>query len=156
MREICVARRDGRQEELPVARPRKALPVRETNVVMLTNGRRVLMERRPPAGIWGGLLVLPECMPDRVDDFARRHGCRVVDRKPLPTYRHTFSHFHLNIMPLVCHVEAVADSVADEVGMHWLAAAEINQAAVPTPVRHLLRDIDDWGGSDDLSERGAG
>jgi A/G-specific adenine glycosylase len=141
MHAICVARQSGRQAELPVAKPKARLPVREATVLMITNGRRVLLERRPPAGIWGGLLALPELVSGEIDDFARRHGFRFSASRALPTYRHTFSHFHLNMLPIVCDVETSTSNVR-EPGWLWLDMGEIESAAVPTPVRNLLRKID--------------
>lgn len=144
MHAMCIARQSGRQAELPVARPKAQLPVRETTVLMVTSGGRVLLERRPPAGIWGGLLALPELASGEVGDFARKHGFRLRASRTLPTYRHTFSHFHLNMSPIACDVD-IAAGVASEPGHVWLDLDEIESAALPTPVRNLLRKIDACG-----------
>jgi len=140
MHSLCIARREGRQAELPVAKPGKVLPERETSLLLLTDGKRVLLSRRPPAGIWGGLLTLPEGGIAEVRGFARRHGFRLLDMQPLPSLRHSFSHFHLNIQPLLCTVEASACLVA-EAGWQWLEYGEIETAALPTPIRRLLRGM---------------
>jgi A/G-specific adenine glycosylase len=58
--DICIARATGRTAQLPEARPRKSIPQREATLLVLLDGKRVLLETRPPAGIWGGLLSLPE------------------------------------------------------------------------------------------------
>ena len=55
----------------------------------------------------------------------------------VPGLRHTFSHFHLNIQPLLCTVEVKASLVA-EAGWQWLDYAEIETAALPAPIRQLL------------------
>lgn len=140
MHELCIARRQGRQAELPVARPRKALPEREATLLLLTDGKRILLERRPPAGIWGGLLTLPEGGVAEISEFARRHGFRLIGKRSLPSLKHTFSHFHLHIQPLLCTVEATA-SVAAEAGWQWLDFSEVETAALPTPIRFLLRTL---------------
>ena len=72
MAEICIARRDGRQEELPEGKPAKAVPERRSTALVVHDGERVLLERRPPSGIWGGLLALPEL------DVLDALGCDVV------------------------------------------------------------------------------
>jgi len=140
MYEMCLARRGGRQAELPVARPRKVLPERETTLMLLSDGRRVLLERRPPAGIWGGLLTLPEGGDGGPATFALRHGCRLLDTRELPMLRHTFSHFRLNIRTLLCRVEVSARLVS-EAGWQWLDYGAIGSAALPTPIRFLLRAL---------------
>lgn len=140
MHEMCFARRAGRQAELPVAKPRKLLPERETTLLLLSDGHRVLLERRPPAGIWGGLLTLPEGGNAEPAAFALRHGCRLLDTRALPVLRHTFSHFRLNIQALLCRVELTA-SLAGEAGWQWLEHEAVETAALPTPIRFLLRGV---------------
>ena len=137
MREICVARRGGRQSELPVARPRKVLPERTVSLLMLTDGQHVLLERLPPAGIWGGLLTLPECEEDKADELAQQHACRLIETKNMPVFRHSFSHFHLKISPLICRVERVGRRVM-EAGWEWVEYDRIETAALPTPIMALI------------------
>ena len=134
----CVARRDGRQAELPAARPAKVLPEREAQVLVLTDGARVLLERRPPVGIWGGLLALPELAGEDAGEFARRHGCHLRQVRELPALRHAFSHFRLTLRPWLCRVETAAVQ-AGEPGWEWLALDGIGSAALPAPVLRILR-----------------
>ncbi len=140
MRGVCIAQEQGRQVDLPLVRPKKALPERQTTMLLLTDGQRVLLERRPPTGIWGGLLALPERASDELEQFARQHGCRVLETHTLPGVRHTFTHFRLNMDVVFCRVD-VSASLVSEPGWKWLAYAEIGQAALPTPVRRLLRTV---------------
>ena len=137
---MCIARLDGRQAELPVARPVKVLPERDTTLLLLTDGNRFLLERRPPVGIWGGLLSLPEGTGAGASEFARRHGCRLLEAQVLPSLKHTFSHFRLNILPLLCTVKATPHLVA-EAGWQWLEHGEVDNAALPTPIMRLLKTI---------------
>src|SRR5438445_510897 len=60
----CVARRDGRVDELPAPRPKRDLPLRTVSVLLLQRHNEVLLERRPAIGIWAGLWSLPELAPD--------------------------------------------------------------------------------------------
>jgi A/G-specific adenine glycosylase len=133
----CAARRDGRQAELPTPRPTRPRPERTSRVLILTDGRRVLLERRPPAGIWGGLLALPEVSGDAAA-FARRHGFRPLRTEERPALRHAFTHFRLTLLPCLCEVDGKARQ-AGEPGWEWLAPDEIGTAALPAPIRRLLR-----------------
>jgi A/G-specific adenine glycosylase len=101
--------RHGRTADLPEPKPRRAIPQREATLLVLLHENRVLLETRPPAGIWGGLLSLPE-LPEGVDDaewVERRFACRVIAVSPAPTLDHAFSHFRLRITPLLLRVSPV-------------------------------------------------
>ncbi|MBK7425124.1 MAG: NUDIX domain-containing protein [Propionivibrio sp.] len=93
-----------------------------------------------PAGIWGGLITLPEGGMAEAREFARRHGFRLLGMQALPGLKHSFSHFRLNIQPLLCTVEVKACRVT-EAGWQWLEYDEIETAALPTPIRRLLRGM---------------
>ncbi len=133
----CAAHRDGRTADLPKAKPKRILPERETIVLVLVHGERVLLEARPAAGIWGGLWSLPELS---VTAELHRHidglGCRAGDVKTLPPLVHGFTHFRLTLRPLLVQVEPLP-GVA-EAGRHWLTAAEIESAPLPAPIRKLM------------------
>ncbi len=137
MHDLCIARQQGRQAELPTPRPRKVLPERDTTVLMLTDGRQVLLERRPPTGIWGGLLSLPEGGVAEARELGRRYGCRLLSMQAVPGLRHTFTHFRLNIQVLLCAVAPEGRLVAED-AWQWLDLGEAGTAALPTPIRTLL------------------
>jgi A/G-specific adenine glycosylase len=129
----CVAHRDGRTQELPTPKPRKALPTREQRFGVFRDSRgRVLLERRPPTGIWGGLWCLP-AEPERA-------GTPVADSGMPPHIDHVFSHFRLR-MTLDHRRVADAGRVADHDGLRWMALDEALAAGLPRPVRALLEDL---------------
>jgi A/G-specific adenine glycosylase len=136
--EICVAHREGRVAELPTPRPRKALPEREATLLVVRHGNRVLFERRPPTGIWGGLLSLPELPPgvEPFDHGAAHLGVRIAAVSPAPTFSHAFTHFRLHIRPLVCTAEPLAQ--AREPRWQWLDEEQWARAALPAPIRRIL------------------
>ncbi len=148
LREQCVALSSGRTAELPTAKPRRTIPQREATLLVLQDGDRVLLETRPPAGIWGGLLSLPE-LPEGADaqEWAtQRFACRVIDVAPTPErcvplgiLDHAFSHFRLRITPLLLRV--TPGPAAMEPGLQWLAPAGIADAALPAPVRRILEEV---------------
>ncbi|HHS83341.1 MAG TPA: A/G-specific adenine glycosylase, partial [Gammaproteobacteria bacterium] len=99
----CHAHQHGREQELPAPRKSSRLPLRRTTLLLITDTEgRVLLERRPPAGIWGGLWSFPEC-GDEMDPAGwccEELGCEVELQEPLPPLHHAFSHFRLVITPL--------------------------------------------------------
>jgi A/G-specific adenine glycosylase len=142
LRASCEARSQGKVEAYPRPRPRKPVPLKKTAMLLLLREGEVLLEKRPPVGLWGGLWCLPEIPPDADPrDYCRgRLGARLASTKRLPLLRHGFTHFTLNITPLVCHV-AAASPFAAEPGQVWLPLEEAVQAAIPAPVRKLLNSL---------------
>jgi A/G-specific adenine glycosylase len=135
----CEAHARGKVEAYPAPRPRRALPHRETSMLLLLRSNEVLLEKRPLAGIWGGLWCLPE-MPASADARAickRRFGANRIQVTRLSLLRHGFTHFTLDITPVVCWLEGATPFLA-EPGQVWLDLEEAAQAAIPAPVRKLL------------------
>ncbi|MDC7692030.1 A/G-specific adenine glycosylase [Vogesella indigofera] len=134
----CAAARDGRTAELPQRKPKKAQPQRETVMLIALHQGQVLLQRRPPSGIWGGLLSLPEFESTlAIADWLEDNG----DGELLPVWpelRHVFTHFRLTITPQCVPLQRLAASHCAEDGHVWLPLAQALDAGVPTPVRKLL------------------
>jgi A/G-specific adenine glycosylase len=98
----CAAHAEGRPETYPRPKPRKTVPVRSVRMLLIQDGRgHILLQRRPPAGIWGGLWGLPECTARDARAWCRvALGLEIETGKRWPTLRHSFSHFHLDIQPI--------------------------------------------------------
>lgn len=140
---LCVARAENRQAELPTPRLRRTLPEREMRLlIVLAPDGRVLLERRPGAGLWGGLEAPPELAPDEdVADWCRRHlACAPRAVSPAPSFWHVFTHFRCRIAPLLCHLNALP-TVAGEDRWRWLDPAQADAAALPTPVRRIVVEL---------------
>lgn len=144
----CVALREGRIASLPAPRPHKRLPLRRATWLVLLHQGSVLLERRPAPGLWGGLWVFPELLgasaqADDVRAFSRREfGAEVRTVGRLPVIEHGFSHFRLRALPLGCSVRAVTRR-AEAPGRIWLEIGDAVRAAVPAPVRGLLKKLKD-------------
>ncbi len=139
----CVALRERRVDALPSPRPRKSLPRREVRVLVLERDGTVLLEQRPPLGIWGGLWSLPE-MPMVVDPaaaIASRFGATAGAAQALPPVVHGFTHFALTMHPLRVAVVAWPAGVRMP-GIEWFTPQAAIAAALPAPIRKLLQALD--------------
>jgi A/G-specific adenine glycosylase len=142
LQDDCVAHRDGRTHELPAPRTAKETPHRETQMLVIVSSGEVLIERRPPTGIWGGLWSLPEIRMDE-DALAlaksRFAVTPVRGRKPAPldAVEHGFTHYSLTIYPLEIAI-AKREPHAAERGTMWLNLDDIDGAALPAPVKKIL------------------
>ncbi len=135
----CVARLQDRIAELP-GRKRRAAPRRKriAMLVVLSRGE-VLLEKRPSAGIWGGLWSLPEA--DAAEDpraaLARDWGLEAASVDAMEPFEHAFTHFTLEVEPWRVKLKRAARLAEGRAGM-WLPLADLAGAALPSPVRKLL------------------
>ena len=136
----CVARREHRTDRLPAPRPKKTLPQREISVLLLQRHGEVLLEKRPATGVWAGLWSLPEVAIDAdvVAHCQRRFAAEVALQPKLPAIEHGFTHFHLTLHPQPCAVQAWPRRT-EEPGLLWLPLDEAASAALPAPIKKLLR-----------------
>lgn len=106
--DACAARALGRQADFPAPRPRRARPRRHTRMLLLQDAAgAVLLEQRPPLGIWGGLWCPPELGAESATDWAVRVlGTRIEPAPSLAPVRHGFTHFELEIEPVPARIEA--------------------------------------------------
>lgn len=137
----CVALREDRVDEIPTPRPRKELPRREERWLLLVQNGRVLLERRPANGLWGGLWVFPQLRRRDPRSAGRLLGCDVEKTRALPALDHGFTHFRLKVRPLLCAVVGRIPGRARQTGRRWVGIRQAERGPVPVPVRTLLRNL---------------
>ncbi len=137
----CLARITDSVLLLPTPKPRKTLPVKQLTFLLLTdNSGQILLEKRPPTGIWGGLWSLPEF--DCIE--AARNWCliknmAIVDQMTLATKRHTFSHYHLDYTPLLIETDNPINIVMEANQTVWYKAEQIDELGLAAPIKLLLQ-----------------
>jgi len=138
----CVARRDGRVGELPTPRPKKTVPRRSARYAIIIHEHAVLLERRPPAGISGGVSSPPQIPATEADDGvgAQQHlGLACTPARALASLTHTFTHFVLELQPVLLHASTpTCTLIADDGALRWHALADLADAALPAPMRKIL------------------
>jgi len=138
----CVAFQQGRVHLLPTPKPRKATPEKSITMLILKQGDSIMLEKRPPSGIWGGLWSFPETeLTDNFAEYAKqRFGLEVATASPLDKLSHAFTHFKLHIQPQQLVVSGKS-SQRHEAGQVWLSIEDALGAAIPTPVRKILQNL---------------
>ena len=143
LREACVAHREGRTAELPHPKPGKPLPEREARMLLVEDDRgRVLLQRRPPTGVWAALWSLPEHADAAAsrDWFDQHLAGDFARAEVLAPVLHGFTHYRLRILPMRVAGVRPRDAVGDNPGLRWASRAELQAIGLPAPVRRLLED----------------
>ena len=136
----CKARLSNTVERYPGRKPRRARPLKHTTMIMAVSNDAVYLERRPPAGIWGGLWSLPEA--DDVNDWCRQVlNVSPGVTEPRERVRHSFSHYDLDIQPVVVRVEAVSRKVADSPDATWHCLGDSPPGGIAAPVQKLINTL---------------
>ena len=138
----CVALRDGRVVELPTPKPGKPLPERMAVMLLIRDiDNRVLLQRRPPTGIWASLWSLPEAADH---DQARAWFDLHIDGDysqgaALENIQHSFTHYRLLMQPRTWRDVALRSRIHDNDALRWVARDTLVSLGIPAPVRSLLQ-----------------
>ncbi len=155
VRDDCGALAAGVVASLPRKRAARTVPRRDTCLVLLRDDAgRVLLERRPPSGIWGGLWSLPEA----ADAAAARdrvgvHFGTATAFEALPDFEHAFTHFRLRMTPLAATLHAPATAIGDNGDLRWVDRAARATLGLPRPIAALLDRLDGTDGPSRVTPR---
>jgi A/G-specific adenine glycosylase len=147
LRDGCQAYAQGLQNELPTPRPKKEIPTRRVTMLLLQDQHNaVLLQQRPPTGIWGGLWSLPELEADSCDaaimEWCQQAlGCMAAVTQRGELLRHSFSHFHLEIAPVVARIRGSNHQIRDSGNSRWYNPATPEALGLAAPVKRLLMQL---------------
>ncbi len=137
----CLARLEDTIALFPTPKPAKTLPIKQLIFLLLTDSdNRILLEKRPPTGIWGGLWSLPEF--DSIasaQDWCVAKNIHIDDQQTLATRRHTFSHYHLDYTPLLTLSNNPSNFVMEANHSVWYKADQVNKLGLAAPIKQLLQ-----------------
>lgn len=140
----CIAKREDIAEMLPVNKKTRALPTRVATFVILKAGKHIYLQKRPSRGIWGGLWSFPEIagLPDTktIRQFCRTEFAISLPKKTLlPSFRHTFTHFHLELHPVVITLTKRTHLV--ETSQIWYNLSVPEAYGLPKPIQSIIREL---------------
>jgi A/G-specific adenine glycosylase len=140
--ESCVAYAQGKIKDFPGKKPKKDLPEKSVQMVILRNpAGDILLEQRPPQGIWGGLWSFPEIdLQQDVAIYVKSNWTAPVTIETWQSVRHTFSHFHLDITPVLVQLNKLP-KVIGEKAIHWYNPHQPESLGLAAPVKKLLEKL---------------
>ena len=144
LQHTCAAQAQGRQSEFPGKKPRKTIPIRNTVFLILRDAQgEVLLQQRPPSGIWGGLWCFPELASiEEANDWSIDHfGCAPETTQAGEPFRHTFSHYHLEIQPLHAQLDTRPEAIMAASDQLWYNVRQPSSIGLAAPVARLLATL---------------
>lgn len=139
----CIAFHQGRTSELPSPKPGKPLPLRTAHMLLIEDDRgRVLLQRRPPTGVWACLWSLPEHadLADARQWFERHVDADFGHMQAGDPVMHGFSHYRLQILPHRIVKVRARDAIGDNDDLRWALRTELASIGLPAPIRRLLKE----------------
>lgn len=140
----CSAHQQGRETDFPYRKKAAQRPTKHIQTLLLRrNSGELLLEKRPPTGIWGGLWGFPECsMDEDVKEYCQEHyQVKVLDHQKWDVIHHQFSHFHLKINPILLIVKPTPRQVMDSDYQLWYNMADTLPGGISAPVKKLLKQF---------------
>ncbi len=137
---VCKANKSNTQIDYPGKKPKKVLPVKAARMLVLRNAEnKLLLVQRPPTGIWGGLWSLPELGDIELEQWLQDAGLTAVgDAHSFARFRHTFSHYHLDIDAVTLTVKGKTLQRVDDLAKYvWYDGKKL-PGGVPAPITKII------------------
>ena len=136
----CRAYKENKTTRYPLPKPRKKLPEKNSLFLVITNPRNeILLEKRADNGLWGGLWSFPQASTHKeLERWLIEH--QLVRNGRLAywqSFRHTFTHFHLQINPIHITVDQPVKRF-ELSSFYWYPPANEITFGVPAPIKKLL------------------
>ncbi len=139
----CRARRLNSVEDFPARKPRVSKPLRTKTMILASLDGQVYLERRPESGIWGGLWSLPELGEQSLNEWCcKTFGHEVIETQSWDVLRHSFSHYNLDIQPILVRIGSEGGKVADGDRRIWHRLNEAPPGGIATPVQKLINQLE--------------
>lgn len=136
----CIAYQRNQIADFPGKKPKKQIPVKSTNMLIFKKGAEILLYQRPPSGIWGGLWSFYQ--EDSTTETASKLGLDIIESTELEGFRHTFSHFHLDILPIVIEVEESAQNMkVSETEGRWFHLSKDFNVGLAAPTKVIMEQV---------------
>ena len=137
-KKICKAHSLGIVERCPGRKPKKKLPVKRKSMLLICSSKKFLLEKRNSEGLWGGLWTFPECDPEDLEIRLAELKLNQKQYEMLPIYRHSFSHFHLDISPVKIEVEQTEIETRKKI-YRWVSVKGLTKIGIPRPTENLMK-----------------
>ena len=110
---LCLARKHHVTEEIPVKAPKKARRIEERTVLVIQDGQRTMIRKRPEKGLLAGLYELPNVMGfldrEMALEYVKSLQLEPLFIEPLEHAKHIFSHIEWRMQAYRIRVSSLTD-----------------------------------------------
>jgi len=131
-------------QNYPQSKPKKIIPKRQINwLIMQEKSGEILLQQRPPIGIWGGLWSFPESdSANNISDICQvKFNVNIADIIAQPHFNHIFSHFKLTIYPQLIPCRKTVSQIGENNNARWYKISDALQLGLPAPVKAFLQSL---------------
>ncbi|CEK11077.1 A/G-specific adenine glycosylase [Legionella hackeliae] len=142
LNDSCLAKQNDEVSQYPEKKPKKVLPHKEEQFLLLHNAEnKIFLEKRPPAGLWGGLWCLPSIHVDSCPEayIQKVYHFTSFKTRELLRLKHSFSHFHLHIRAISILTIATKDNVISENSGKWYRLSELKHLGLAKPIATIIQ-----------------
>lgn len=139
----CIGLAEDNMTAYPGKKPKKDKPTKSAYLLLLQapNGD-ILLQQRPPNGIWGGLWCLPELSTEQEPEpHITTHFGPAHPAEYWPAWRHTFSHYHFQIHPVLAKLHKRPQGIMETDGYIWYNVRKPAAVGLAAPVKTLLEQL---------------
>jgi len=144
LKEHCQAFLYDLPQNYPHSKPKKNIPTKQSHwLVLQLNAGEILLEQRPPVGIWGGLWSFPETdSPNNINDICTQEFNIEVSKITIePSFKHVFSHFKLTVHPHLIQCSKADKKIAENNNACWYKISDALRLGLPAPVKSFLQSL---------------
>lgn len=141
MQEHCQAHQQGLETELPYKKPKKPVPIKSANVLLIKNAEQWLWQQRPNSGLWGGLWCLP--IVENEHEFEQIcQNLKLVSKAKSVQISHSFTHFTWLLTAYIFEVDHdQQEYLQAELGGDWFTPQKATQMGIPTAMKKLISAV---------------
>ena len=148
--ELCQARAEGIQEELPVLEVKTPVPHITVTAAIIQLDGKVLLARRPSHGLLGGMWEFPggkqepgEDLPEALRREIREElAAEILVGEPFGIYNHAYTHFKVTLHAFLCKLAGDACPTPLEASeIRWVTLPELGDFPMGKIDRQIARRL---------------
>lgn len=144
--EMCQARLQGLEQNLPVKLVKKPLPHYNVTAAVISDNGQVLIAQRPPEGMLGGLWEFPggkqepgetlaECL---LREIREELGLEIAVGELLAMVKHSYTHFKITLYAFACRLIAGQPQALGVADWRWVTLDELETFPFPRTDQKII------------------